>query len=423
MPSINNFAKHLGTKPGNVGLAYKELREIHGILYTEKKVATFMTNPCPTEKVPTPAFTLPSQIVNRKSSNINFKEPNYLTIGQKEYDWSFDSHLCQNFIDENRKKKNNKESDEALNQVIYEMLHQKGLWFPENSSCISREGKTIKAILRTLTNERDSLIVDCMDEDLISELNLLNLNIEFVTSDECGINLDNLSAYCKHQTVRVVLMRPGSDHSYFEPTCAERWVGLLEMAAQYGFYIIIWDDNYQTRPIPGLSLALRSGIVLYCFPISRVGYLFEAIEVVVGFNPYIHKFAKNVTKKDTRLERVNKMALVDAYNNDLIYSQQLKIAEHRKKATYRLTAIYNNYSEIGTLHFSNSGNFALINLKLKLNPAQVKQMCDEVAFGSLAKVRCCRENEPIERLDLDLFTADLSQVEQVFKFVRDILKT
>ena len=55
-----------------------------------------MTIPCLTDRIPTPAFALPSQIVNRDSSDINFKEPSYLTIRQKEYDGSFDSNLCQN---------------------------------------------------------------------------------------------------------------------------------------------------------------------------------------------------------------------------------------------------------------------------------------------------------------------------------------
>ncbi|RYG54915.1 MAG: hypothetical protein EOO01_00015 [Chitinophagaceae bacterium] len=181
-----------------------------------------------------------------------------------------------------------------LKEYVFSQLLTRGFRIQMQNTCLIRgRAESLSGIFKALSAEgctfintapADNSVTNLLDQCRISTLPL-EINPENF--------LRQLQAILQKTAIRAIYIRPCSSY----PTCQEldeaSAIRLIELAKEYGFYIIEEDDDHELwwgrSPVKPLSQYDHNGHVIYCAALSRTSPYMQHLKTVIAPAQFISK--------------------------------------------------------------------------------------------------------------------------------------
>lgn len=358
MPGSRYLATKLSVNRKTVILAYDELIS-QGWLTAENRRGTFVSNNLPKfqslERLPNIHFEgnlearsslYTQQPVRQQSHNsldnvINFNDgiPDARLIPFEVLSRAF-RHALVGTSRVNCLGYDNPRGMMPLRKSITTMLNiERGLHVDVDNVCIVRGSQMgIFLAARVLVKPNDVVVVEHLTYPPARDaFKSCGATILSVGLDEQGLNVDELEALCKKQTIRAIYVTP---HHQFPTTVmmtANRRLKLLMLAEQYDF-LIIEDDydhefHFAHHPVLPLASTDNSGRVVYVGSMSKVLAPGLRIGYIVAPAVFIDRCATEIMLIDRQGNSVTELVVAELIDSGEVkrhIRRTYKIYEERR---------------------------------------------------------------------------------------------
>jgi GntR family transcriptional regulator/MocR family aminotransferase len=317
---------------------------------------------------------------------------------------------------------------ELLRKVLANFLNDtRGLPVSANNLLITRGGTMgIYLAARVITQPGDHIIMSEPGFRFAREIfSHLQLNINKVTVDEHGLDLNAVEQICKTSNIRFVYTVP---HHHYPTTVTlppERRIRLLELAKMYNFAIIEddydYDFHFSSKPMLPIASIDSCGSVVYIGTLTKT----LAPTIRIGFLTATEKFVDLATSYrksiDFQGDAFLELAIAQLYRDGIIekhINKSLKIYKNRR----------DHFCELLKTQLGEKVNFTIPNggmsVWTKFNGVDLKKLSAEAAKKGL-KISDGTKYDSMERkynsIRMGFASLDISEQEEVVQILKSCL--
>ncbi|WP_316819808.1 hypothetical protein [Pedobacter gandavensis] len=425
MPSVRQLSEVLKVKRHQIEAAYRYWIKRKEILYTLNRVGTYMYHP-----------SAPADVCVASSALFPFREldavtlpvrgqgaMNLMTLGSS---YPFSGNEVLNLSTGKRPSVRFpfKEKTPCLFSDALTLLRKRKLINNDRQFCIIPYGEAISKVLKMTTNMGDLLVISSPEDvDLIEKARQLRLNVEFSGSDGQGMSAIRLEEICERSIVKVIFVRPEPDFPVPVRMAETRWTQILELAARYGFCIVVLDDDYEFRSkkLPRLDFSLGHGNLIYLSPYSKLYPMLHETCMVAGPENFIAGLREITKRIYIGWEKSAEKALMASFSRSELKMQLRKSRDYCIKSAFNLQLLYKNYlPEFATLTLPEGGSYAFLKFKRPLTGALAVKLCEHPLFYEEENFNF-ESDQPIHAFRISLFVKDWGAIEFSMKMIRSIM--
>lgn len=147
--------------------------------------------------------------------------------------------------------------------------------------------------------------------------------------------LHNLKKLLAYKTIKVLHIRPQCSHLENYSLSSDMCTELLQLAKEYGFYIVEEDDYhefwYEPKPFKPLICQNHNGHVIYCGAFSLISTYLRQTRTIVAAVEFIDLLKLNPIAINPFREVILEMAAVDLLNNNKLWQLIKKMQQDMKE--------------------------------------------------------------------------------------------
>ncbi|MEG1589812.1 aminotransferase-like domain-containing protein [Chryseobacterium sp.] len=195
----------------------------------------------------------------------------------------------------------NQDGSEFFKKNLSQFLNlSRGLPISKNNLLITRSTEmSIYIVSEILLSAGDVVLVGELSYFSVNMIfQKAGVNIQSISIDEEGINVEEVREVCKKQKIRMLYLTPHHHYPTTVTLSAKRRLELLNLANEFGFIILEddydYDFHYDKSPILPLASADTNGMVIYIgsfgkslVPGFRTGFIVAPEDLMTEMRKYL----------------------------------------------------------------------------------------------------------------------------------------
>lgn len=195
----------------------------------------------------------------------------------------------------------NQDGSEFFKKNLSQFLNlSRGLPISKNNLLITRSTEmSIYIVSEILLSAGDVVLVGELSYFSVNMIfQKAGVNIQSISIDEEGINVEEVREACKKQKIRMLYLTPHHHYPTTVTLSAKRRLELLNLANEFGFIILEddydYDFHYDKSPILPLASADTNGMVIYIgsfgkslVPGFRTGFIVAPENLMIEMRKYL----------------------------------------------------------------------------------------------------------------------------------------
>ncbi|MBD3906283.1 PLP-dependent aminotransferase family protein [Chryseobacterium sp. Ch-15] len=277
----------------------------------------------------------------------------------------------------------NQDGSEFFKKNLSQFLNlSRGLPISKNNLLITRSTEmSIYIVSEILLAEGDIVLVGELSYFSVNMIfQKAGVNIQSISIDEEGINVEEVRAACKKQKIRMLYLTPHHHYPTTVTLSAKRRLELLNLSNEFGFIILEddydYDFHYDKSPILPLASADTNGMVIYIgsfgkslVPGFRTGFIVAPENLMIEMRKYLGIIDR---QGDVLMEHVLGEMIAEGEINRYL-KKSLKIYQERRD--YFVSLLEKNLGEYIDFQKPSGGLAVWMKWKIPVNLMQLSRNC------------------------------------------------
>ncbi|MNU19257.1 HTH-type transcriptional regulatory protein GabR [compost metagenome] len=277
----------------------------------------------------------------------------------------------------------NQDGSEFFKKNLSQFLNlSRGLPISKNNLLITRSTEmSIYIVSEILLAEDDIVLVGELSYFSVNMIfQKAGVNIQSISIDEEGINVEEVREACKKQKIRMLYLTPHHHYPTTVTLSAKRRLELLNLANEFGFIILEddydYDFHYDKSPILPLASADTNGMVIYIgsfgkslVPGFRTGFIVAPENLMIEMRKYLGIIDR---QGDVLMEHVLGEMIAEGEINRYL-KKSLKTYQERRD--YFVSLLEQNLGEYIDFQKPSGGLAVWMKWKIPVNLMQLSRNC------------------------------------------------
>ncbi|MBO6186493.1 MAG: PLP-dependent aminotransferase family protein [Chryseobacterium sp.] len=277
----------------------------------------------------------------------------------------------------------NQDGSEFFKKNLSQFLNlSRGLPITKNNLLITRSTEmSIYIVSEILLAEGDIVLVGELSYFSVNMIfQKAGVNIQSISIDDEGINVEEVRAACKKQKIRMLYLTPHHHYPTTVTLSAKRRLELLNLSNEFGFIILEddydYDFHYDKSPILPLASADTNGMVIYIgsfgkslVPGFRTGFIVAPENLMIEMRKYLGIIDR---QGDVLMEHVLGEMIAEGEINRYL-KKSLKIYQERRD--YFVSLLEKNLGEYIDFQKPSGGLAVWMKWKIPVNLMQLSRNC------------------------------------------------
>ena len=277
----------------------------------------------------------------------------------------------------------NQDGSEFFKKNLSQFLNlSRGLPISKNNLLITRSTEmSIYIVSEILLAEDDIVLVGELSYFSVNMIfQKAGVNIQSISIDEEGINVEEVREACKKQKIRMLYLTPHHHYPTTVTLSAKRRLELLNLANEFGFIILEddydYDFHYDKSPILPLASADTNGMVIYIgsfgkslVPGFRTGFIVAPENLMIEMRKYLGIIDR---QGDVLMEHVLGEMIAEGEINRYL-KKSLKTYQERRD--YFVSLLEQNLGEYIDFQKPSGGLAVWMKWKTHVNLMQLSRNC------------------------------------------------
>lgn len=277
----------------------------------------------------------------------------------------------------------NQDGSEFFKKNLSQFLNlSRGLPISKNNLLITRSTEmSIYIVSEILLSAGDVVLVGELSYFSVNMIfQKAGVNIQSISIDEEGINVEEVREVCKKQKIRMLYLTPHHHYPTTVTLSAKRRLELLNLANEFGFIILEddydYDFHYDKSPILPLASADTNGMVIYIgsfgkslVPGFRTGFIVAPEDLMIEMRKYLGIIDR---QGDVLMEHVLGEMIAEGEINRYL-KKSLKTYQERRD--YFVSLLEQNLGEYIDFQKPSGGLAVWMKWKIPINLMQLSRNC------------------------------------------------
>ncbi|WP_139423138.1 aminotransferase-like domain-containing protein [Chryseobacterium mulctrae] len=277
----------------------------------------------------------------------------------------------------------NQDGSEFFKKNLSQLLNvSRGLPISKNNLLITRSTEmSIYIVSEILLSAGDVVLVGELSYFSVNMIfQKAGVNIQSISIDEEGINVEEVREACKKQKIRMLYLTPHHHYPTTVTLSAKRRLELLNLANEFGFIILEddydYDFHYDKSPILPLASADTNGMVIYIgsfgkslVPGFRTGFIVAPENLMIEMRKYLGIIDR---QGDVLMEHVLGEMIAEGEINRYL-KKSLKTYQERRD--YFVSLLEQNLGEYIDFQKPSGGLAVWMKWKTHVNLMQLSRNC------------------------------------------------
>lgn len=277
----------------------------------------------------------------------------------------------------------NQDGSEFFKKNLSQFLNlSRGLPISKNNLLITRSTEmSIYIVSEILLAEDDIVLVGELSYFSVNMIfQKAGVNIQSISIDEEGINVEEVREACKKQKIRMLYLTPHHHYPTTVTLSAKRRLELLNLANEFGFIILEddydYDFHYDKSPILPLASADTNGMVIYIgsfgkslVPGFRTGFIVAPENLMIEMRKYLGIIDR---QGDVLMEHVLGEMIAEGEINRYL-KKSLKTYQERRD--YFVSLLEQNLGDYIDFQKPSGGLAVWMKWKIPVNLMQLSRNC------------------------------------------------
>lgn len=277
----------------------------------------------------------------------------------------------------------NQDGSEFFKKNLSQFLNlSRGLPISKNNLLITRSTEmSIYIVSEILLSAGDVVLVGELSYFSVNMIfQKAGVNIQSISIDDEGINVEEVRAACKKQKIRMLYLTPHHHYPTTVTLSAKRRLELLNLANEFGFIILEddydYDFHYDKSPILPLASADTNGMVIYIgsfgkslVPGFRTGFIVAPENLMIEMRKYLGIIDR---QGDVLMEHVLGEMIAEGEINRYL-KKSLKTYQERRD--YFVSLLEQNLGEYIDFQKPSGGLAVWMKWKIPVNLMQLSRNC------------------------------------------------
>lgn len=277
----------------------------------------------------------------------------------------------------------NQDGSEFFKKNLSQFLNlSRGLPISKNNLLITRSTEmSIYIVSEILLTEGDIVLVGELSYFSVNMIfQKAGVNIQPISIDEEGINVEEVREACKKQKIRMLYLTPHHHYPTTVTLSAKRRLELLNLANEFGFIILEddydYDFHYDKSPILPLASADTNGMVIYIgsfgkslVPGFRTGFIVAPENLMIEMRKYLGIIDR---QGDVLMEHVLGEMIAEGEINRYL-KKSLKTYQERRD--YFVSLLEQNLGDYIDFQKPSGGLAVWMKWKIPVNLMQLSRNC------------------------------------------------
>jgi len=277
----------------------------------------------------------------------------------------------------------NQDGSEFFKKNLSQFLNlSRGLPISKNNLLITRSTEmSIYIVSEILLSAGDVVLVGELSYFSVNMIfQKAGVNIQSISIDDEGINVEEVRAACKKQKIRMLYLTPHHHYPTTVTLSAKRRLELLNLANEFGFIILEddydYDFHYDKSPILPLASADTNGMVIYIgsfgkslVPGFRTGFIVAPENLMIEMRKYLGIIDR---QGDVLMEHVLGEMIAEGEINRYL-KKSLKTYQERRD--YFVSLLEQNLGDYIDFQKPSGGLAVWMKWKIPVNLMQLSRNC------------------------------------------------
>ncbi len=277
----------------------------------------------------------------------------------------------------------NQDGSEFFKKNLSQFLNlSRGLPISKNNLLITRSTEmSIYIVSEILLSAGDVVLVGELSYFSVNMIfQKAGVNIQSISIDDEGINVEEVRAACKKQKIRMLYLTPHHHYPTTVTLSAKRRLELLNLANEFGFIILEddydYDFHYDKSPILPLASADTNGMVIYIgsfgkslVPGFRTGFIVAPENLMIEMRKYLGIIDR---QGDVLMEHVLGEMIAEGEINRYL-KKSLKTYQERRD--YFVSLLEKNLGEYIDFQKPSGGLAVWMKWRIPVNLMQLSRNC------------------------------------------------